>query len=1206
MNNSIYSFNEAEGVFFPAFDRHLCQDGQLSADQADIVRIWDGLAVSGGQRFTLHWRGRVVLGGYDRFLSFMSVPENAAVNARAVVDGTETTLFENQKGDREPSEWSAPLPSGGSILTDVFFDFTFPTQHNTVSVSWLGLKNSSLEYRIAQREPVWQEDWCQGIMGGRFGEIQNNLLMTQEEAAQIRQVISQNESLAAVIRRNAQKAMEVHVEDQMGEYVPKADYRFVRLRHRGRTPMEGMILDLALAGYLLKEPDYSYQAAKMILAMLKMKWYEGSVCDMEGSQFHHVCFTEDHTVSEFALAMGFMGGMFREDVLEQILDKVEANWKFVCQKNQEPGYRNFMNQGIVGCRGQMLGAAFLHLWRGGYDEDMEKAYARHCHLLETYLTENGHCAEGPGYYEYSFSTSVQLWHVYAHITGRLVQKILPERFLRSGRYVEAMLSSTDRTGVWIPVNCCHGNPMSLLLLIFMTAMGALPQGSSYLTARLEGGQAAESSSLDLLLCEYYKEQADLQPYYRPKEEEFSDPQAGLLSWRRGSTKLVVTAERNPLTGHFHEDRGGIILEDADDILLPDAGTVNYGNTASLLMARKEYHNLACPGDMDMTAESQVGQDAAAMAGYPVEKELSLEDMAMPEPRILYAQKQQEAYLFGVDTGMLYGASVTGVRRGLLEQRTLTVTDTWTFPQAHPLQVTWLSHEPWILNEQEGTAVSGRKTLRVTCSGSWSFQTEDGLVSHDLTPLYVLRILTEPDMRHTVQSEISWSAKRLSPQNTGRENAVILQDLLDGGGTVGIQEPGTYELEDTLYIGSHTRLIFGPGVFIKRSASSVGSFVLANRGAFTRVWDQDIALEGLHLITNGVEARYHAGVYGLTGELSFFYVKNLRIFDFTCMDLPRLSFGIHVCTFEDLVIERIHVEGRKDAVHLGTGSKFVIRHGLFRTFDDPIALNAHDYAVANPQMGWIEDGLIEDCYDLADEDTTGYFCRILAGAWVDWYPGMEIQNSDTVVSAGRVYRAFQKPDGNRYRSLTPPTHLQGMETLDGIHWVMVQEEVTYQCGCRNIHFKDIHLQKEREQALSIHFDHDQYSRSVYPGAQMPVQQNLVFENVVVQNKISCLVRSITPVDTIKVVNSVLDGSTVLLEALPDQQTPYPVTQVLLLGNTLATKGQTYLVQSQPGRSCRLKTAGNLVLSEHFEAVVGGDVDIQSSDIPVAMAAMAKNK
>ena len=176
-------------------------------------------------------------------------------------------------------------------------------------------------------------------MAGRFGEIQNNLLMTQEEAAQIRQVISQNDSLAAVIRRNAQKAMEVHVEDQMGEYVPKADYRFVRLRHRGRTPMEGMILDLALAGYLLKEPDYSYQAAKMILAMLKMKWYEGSVCDMEGSQFHTSALQRIILSPNSPWPWALWGGCSGKMCWSRFWDKVEANWKFVCQKNQEPGYR---------------------------------------------------------------------------------------------------------------------------------------------------------------------------------------------------------------------------------------------------------------------------------------------------------------------------------------------------------------------------------------------------------------------------------------------------------------------------------------------------------------------------------------------------------------------------------------------------------------------------------------------------------------------------------------------------------------------------------------------------------------------------------------------------------------------------------------------------------------------------------------------------
>lgn len=434
------------------------------------------------------------------------------------------------------------------------------------------------------------------------------------------------------------------------------------------------------------------------------------------------------------------------------------------------------------------------------------------------------------------------------------------------------------------------------------------------------------------------------------------------------------------------------------------------------------------------------------------------------------------------------------------------------------------------------------------------------------------------------------------EHAGRENTLVLQELLDCGGTIRIEEPGIYEIEGTLVVKSHTRLIFGAGVCLKRARSSAGSFAITNRGAFTREYDTDITIEGLNLITDGVEARHNAAVYGLTGELSFFYVKHLRIVDFTCLDLPKLSFGIHVCTFEDLVIERVHVEGRKDAVHLGKGKRFVIRHGLFKTFDDPIALNAHDYAVANPQLGWIEDGLIEDCYDLADEETTGYFCRILAGAWCDWYSGMEIQNSDTVVNGKRVYRAFLEPDGCLYRSVTAPVHERGMEILDGIRWVMVQEEAVYQCGCRNIHFKDIHLQKERETALSIHFDHDHYSRSVYPGAVMPVQENLVFENVTIENRVDCLVRSITPINTIKVVSSALGSGKVSLESLPGDFI-YPETRILMMGNTFSKSGPQTIVECGPGRICSLKMAGSLVEEAGFKACVEGCVRVEAADIPV---------
>lgn len=1198
MKNKIYFFNKAEGVFFPAFDKYLCNDSQISMDSGKIERMWDTISFSGGKCFTIHWQGETELGRYDSFRCFLSAPPHARATGTAMVDGQKVTLFENAQGDTFPVEWTGKLPDGENrVLTDVFLEFTFEAEHNAIALSWLGLADSGLEAEA--QVPRWQEAWCEMIHAGRAGEIEKNLILTQEEGERLRKVFAEDESLAAVLRENAEKALAVRVEDQMREYAPVTTnlYRFVRVRDRGRVPMENLILNLAVAGYLLKEPSYSYHAAKLIVAMLVMKWYEGPVCGMEGSKFHHVCFTEDHMVTEISLAMGFLGGIFTEEGIRQIVDKVEENWKFVCSKALEPGYRNYMNQGLVGNRGVMVGAAFLQLWKGGYEDAMQAAYERHTALVGNYLTENGHGTEGPGYFEYTFTTSIQLWHVYAKMTCVSVDEVVPESFKRAGRYLAAMMAEGDRAGTRIPVNCTASPKVSLLLLMFMTAVCDFPEGNNYLLARFAKGETEkEENSFQLLFCEYYKLQAEPYFYSRPVKEEISFEKEGLLTYRQGSTKLMVLAERNPLTGHFHEDRGCVVLETEGEVLLPELGTACYTNPTCLLMSKKEYHNLACPADLTMLAESEIGQKAAAQAAYPIVEELRLEDMAMPEAKVLYHRQESDRYTFAVDTGMLFGENITGIRSGCLEQGSLVLEDDWSFEEAHPLMVTFLSYKPWEINRIEGTAVSGRKKLKVTSRGDWQFQTEDGMVDYKLTPVYVLRVLVEAATEHSVRSEICWNRRTLSPDNTGRENALILQEMLNEGGTIRIEEPGIYEIEDTLIIGSHTKLSFGAGVFLKRASSSIGSFAIINRGAYTRTYDEDIMIEGLHLITNGVEARYHAAVYGLTGELSFFYVKNLRIIDFTCMDLPRLSFGIHVCTFEDLVIDRIHVEGRKDAVHLGTGSKFVIRHGLFRTFDDPIALNAHDYAVANPQMGWIEDGLIEDCYDLADKDTTGYFCRILAGAWVDWYEGMEIQNSDTVVSNGRVYRAFQRPDGIKYKSMTPPSHKEGMETLEGIHWVMVQEEVTYQCGCRNIHFKDIHLQKEREKALSIHFDHDRYSRSVYPGAQMPIQQNLVFENLIIQNKVECLVRSITPVDTIKVINSVIGDSNILLESLPEEDVAYPKTQVLLMGNTFSAEGENVLVRCEEGCCCQLKVLGSLVQSEDYHAVIEGNVDVAGADVP----------
>ncbi len=441
-----------------------------------------------------------------------------------------------------------------------------------------------------------------------------------------------------------------------------------------------------------------------------------------------------------------------------------------------------------------------------------------------------------------------------------------------------------------------------------------------------------------------------------------------------------------------------------------------------------------------------------------------------------------------------------------------------------------------------------------------------------------------------------------PGKSGVENARALQRAVDFGGTITVDLPGVYDLAETVQLGDDTELIFRAGVYIRRAKDDEGvqrmSYVLINKGAYTREWNKNIAVRGMKLIVDGMEI--HQGVrqiVGLIGQVSFYYIKNLVIDEFECMDLHKESFGIQICTFENIRVENVHIEGRKDGVHLGRGSKFVIRNGIFRTFDDPIALNAHDYATSNPQLGWIEDGVIENCYDLDDKDTTGFFCRILAGSWVRWFKGMKVQHSDTVIANGRLYRVCMKPDWTEYISETCPCHEDGAAVYDGINWVMVQEGEIENCGCRNIHFKDIFLKKKRPIGFAMHFDHDQYSRSVYPGSNAPVQEDLIFENIFFENEVPVLLRASTPVNSFKLINSVLYNSRVDLGFLPEGTVTYPKTQVLLSGTTFKGKGEHAIVRCAEGRAADVRILGSIVEDDSFHAVTVGDVRIIASDIPM---------
>ncbi|MBQ6253200.1 MAG: hypothetical protein IJK05_00885 [Bacteroidales bacterium] len=379
-----------------------------------------------------------------------------------------------------------------------------------------------------------------------------------------------------------------------------------------------------------------------------------------------------------------------------------------------------------------------------------------------------------------------------------------------------------------------------------------------------------------------------------------------------------------------------------------------------------------------------------------------------------------------------------------------------------------------------------------------------------------------------------------PGNDPLANAEALQSCLDGGGKIRVRKPGTYAVSRTLLLDSGTDLRFDKGVTLKKAVGADGvraRYAIINRGAFTREQNENISVTGLNLQCDGLDGSSGneldvPDIVGMSCQVGFFHIKNLTIKDFTLLDLPPRDFALQICSFEDATVEDIHIEGMKDAVHFGPGRGFAVRHGIFKTYDDPIALNAHDYTTSNPELGWIEDGIIEDCVDLDDPEngTTGFFARILAGGWRDWEEGMDIQSSgDAVVSEGRIYRTNGPKVKVNYTSTCRPVHEEGTVTYpDGITWTMSQDRnICHSCGVRNVVFRDIRLQKKRHLALCLHFDHDQYSRSYYPYAEIPVQSNIVFERISVENEIPALIQSRTPVDSIILRDSRIGSSKILL-------------------------------------------------------------------------------
>lgn len=458
-----------------------------------------------------------------------------------------------------------------------------------------------------------------------------------------------------------------------------------------------------------------------------------------------------------------------------------------------------------------------------------------------------------------------------------------------------------------------------------------------------------------------------------------------------------------------------------------------------------------------------------------------------------------------------------------------------------------------------------------------------------------------------------SAYGFLPTNGPAANDTALQSCLDGGGNIIIDFPGIYELSRTMLLDSNTRLVFGAGVFIKRSVSNnkKAALVFVNRGALNGAYNENIEIYGLNLLSNNTDLVKNTPVdisvpLGLRGFVSFFHIHNVTIDGLQLHDgategqLVSHHYTVHIADFTDARVVNCYIESYKDGIHLCSGERFEIGNCKLRTHDDPVALNAMDYPESNPMLGSIKNGVVHDIHDLLfDSSDMSHRARtalLLTGSWMDWESGKQYKPyGDTVVNDGRIYRSMGTIGGEMITASTPPTHASGTVTgADGLKWKMYQDiKVCYFATVENVVFKNIFIYQPRDNAFLLEWENGNYVRSYYPGADIHPIKGVRFSNIYDEGGATRLVTVTCDIKNIHISDSEVANKCVSIGSLTGlSDLPYNVPNIVLLNNIYKFKDESELVYAS--RAATLKVLGSVNESEVTPSV-SQDVTIISDDL-----------
>lgn len=541
---------------------------------------------------------------YDKVILCLSVPVNISFTIATCVDSHWNTLPTNYAGKGEREEILADV--SGQQLDSIKIKFTSSViGQNVIRLSWFGLQNAELVEKIATTQKSFSWNWENLIRSpDEWSEIkfEKELLFSVDDLALLRQKkkLPYWDVQYKILEEAADKYMARIPENDLGEYLPLDDSRYMRAHETGKTPYHWEALVLGFVGLLSSNKEMMYHALRYLCCMLHTRhWVQSAESKLSGSTWDQRCFMEEMTTTSVVILADWYAfavtPQAKQLIRQSIWDKGLATIERDMMKFE---YLYQCNQGLGFSRARILGGLYLQDdWprMGNY---VERAYTDMVKILDNYVHADGGVDEGPGYFCQAFQGALPGIIAYQRSKRHDFRKFLRKKFKKTVNYVSALASTVP--GKLIPVGDCRtdyfcGDVIPIMASVFT--------GSAYdkiLKSCIENGSIFSVTGLmansgGILGFIHGPDSVRKAECIVP--EFIQLPLTGIISSYRQKGKHSVRTlmlGSQPRPWHAHPDKGSIVVEIDSIPVLVDRGMVSYTSTETVNLSRSSSHNLLTP------------------------------------------------------------------------------------------------------------------------------------------------------------------------------------------------------------------------------------------------------------------------------------------------------------------------------------------------------------------------------------------------------------------------------------------------------------------------------------------------------------------------------------------------------------------------------------------------------------------------------------